>query len=304
MVNEVVNNRQKLECDRWCRNFIIYRIPLKLPGNKGNKKKEELNNGPKSSWWQVSANHWIVRKKRTPSMVNEVVNNRQNWNAIDDVVTSSSIASPLSFQGTKKNEKKGELNNGPRAADDKSQWTAGLLKDTTPSIVDEAINNQHNWNVIDIEHSIPIASQKEEKGPRKLRAAINSGYSRTKRDDSRNIYKEGTTIDWTVPRVAGIKSHDNHWNHRRCPWRKGQKVNKDGRQKRICGMLLTKAYAARQSMNWNVSNSKRRHHEQRTERQGSSSIPQDYRKTIKRQEAKKSRCRCDEGSEDMIEKGN
>jgi len=54
-------------------------------------------------------------------MVNEVVNNRQNWNAIDDVVTSSSIASPLSFQGTKKNEKKGELNNGPRAADDKSQ---------------------------------------------------------------------------------------------------------------------------------------------------------------------------------------
>jgi len=188
MVNEVVNNRQKLECDRWCRNFIIYRIPLKLPGNKGNKKKEELNNGPKSSWWQVSANHWIVRKKRTPSMVNEVVNNRQNWNAIDDVVTSSSIASPLSFQGTKKNEKKGELNNGPRAADDKSQWTAGLLeREGRPQQSTRQQNSWHNWNAIDIEHSISITSQKAEKEPRKLRAVVdkrlhqNKGWQRQKR---------------------------------------------------------------------------------------------------------------------------
>ena len=40
----------------------------------------------------MSANHWIVRKKRTPSTVNEVTNNRHNWNAID-IERSISITS-------------------------------------------------------------------------------------------------------------------------------------------------------------------------------------------------------------------
>ena len=76
-------------------------------------------------------------------MVDEVVNNQQNWNAIDDVVISSSIASPQ-LPGNKGNEEKEELNNDPRAADDKSQQTAGSLKRKGH------LNNQQGDKIADI----------------------------------------------------------------------------------------------------------------------------------------------------------
>jgi len=69
-------------------------------------------------------------------MVDEVVNNRQNWNMIDDIVILSSIVFPY-FQENNRKEEKEELNDSPRAADDK---------------VNKARNNQHNWNAIDIVH--------------------------------------------------------------------------------------------------------------------------------------------------------
>jgi len=67
-------------------------------------------------------------------MVDEVVNNQQNWNGIDDVVISSSIVSPYLLENNR-NEEKEELNDSSRMADDK---------------VDKAINNRYNWNAIDI----------------------------------------------------------------------------------------------------------------------------------------------------------
>jgi len=51
-------------------------------------------------------------------MVDEVVNNQENWNAIDNVVISSSIAS-LYFPENNRNKEKKELNDSLRAADDK-----------------------------------------------------------------------------------------------------------------------------------------------------------------------------------------
>jgi len=59
-----------------------------------------------------------------------------------------------------------------------------------------------------------------------------------------------------IPRVAGIKSHENCWNHRKVPLKKGMKINKDRRQEGSKSMLL-KAYIAGQSMSWDISNGKR-----------------------------------------------
>jgi len=51
-------------------------------------------------------------------MVDEVVNNQENWNAIDNVVIVSSIAS-LYFPENNRNKEKEELNDSLRAADNK-----------------------------------------------------------------------------------------------------------------------------------------------------------------------------------------
>jgi len=53
-------------------------------------------------------------------MVDKMVNNRQNWNTIDDVTISLSIASPIASRKTRKTKKRKNLITGPRAADDKS----------------------------------------------------------------------------------------------------------------------------------------------------------------------------------------
>ena len=52
-------------------------------------------------------------------------------------------------------------------ADNKSQRTAGLLKEKTPSMVDEVVNNQYNWNAIDnvvnyIIYCIPKSQNQDE----------------------------------------------------------------------------------------------------------------------------------------------
>jgi len=44
-------------------------------------------------------------------MVDEVVNNQQNRNAIDDVMISSSIASPVASRKTRKTKKRKNFNN-------------------------------------------------------------------------------------------------------------------------------------------------------------------------------------------------
>ena len=51
-------------------------------------------------------------------MVDEVVNNRQNWNAIDDVTISSSITSPIASEN-KENGEKEELDDKSKRTDDK-----------------------------------------------------------------------------------------------------------------------------------------------------------------------------------------
>ena len=58
-------------------------------------------------------------------MVDKMVNNQENWNRIDDVVISSSLASSY-FPENNRNKEKEELNDSLRIADDK---------------VDKAINN-------------------------------------------------------------------------------------------------------------------------------------------------------------------
>jgi len=54
-----------------------------------------------------------------------------------------------------------------------------------------------------------------------------------------------------IPRAAGIKSCENHWDHQRCPRDKG--VSKDRKQKRIWGKLLNR----RPMLQDNVPNGKR-----------------------------------------------
>jgi len=55
-------------------------------------------------------------------MVDEVVNNQENWNAIDDVVISSSITSSY-FPENNRNKEKEELNDSPRMANNKVNKT-------------------------------------------------------------------------------------------------------------------------------------------------------------------------------------
>jgi len=61
----------------------------------------------------------------------------------------------------------------------------------TPSIVDEAINNQHNRNAIDIVHHNIYHIPKRKKEPRRLRAAINNGCSRTEETIVETSIKKG-----------------------------------------------------------------------------------------------------------------
>jgi len=55
-------------------------------------------------------------------MVDKMVNNQENWNRIDDVVISSSLASSY-FPENNRNKEKEELNDSPRMANNKVNKT-------------------------------------------------------------------------------------------------------------------------------------------------------------------------------------
>src|SRR5712672_2575786 len=90
-----------------------------------------------------------------------------------------------------------------------------------------------------------------------------NGCSKNRRDDSQDVYKERTTIDQMIPRAAGVRDYENHWNHRKVPLKKGTKINKNRKQEGSEGMLLIKGLCHRTIY---IRKAKRRHHEQQASR--------------------------------------
>jgi len=45
--------------------------------------------------------------------------------------------------------------------------------------------------------------------------------------------KKGQQSIKTIPRAAGTKSYENHWNHWKVPLKKGMKINKGQKTRRI-----------------------------------------------------------------------
>jgi len=60
-------------------------------------------------------------------MVDEAINNRQHWNALNYGICHIIRHIPEN----KKDEETKGLDNNPRAAETRNQWTAGLLKEGT-----------------------------------------------------------------------------------------------------------------------------------------------------------------------------
>jgi len=69
--------------------------------------------------------------------------------------------------------------------------------------------------VIDIEHSVSITSQKAEKGPRKLRAAVKQvaapeqRKTKTKETIVETSTRKGQQWIKAIPRATGIKNYEN-----------------------------------------------------------------------------------------------
>ena len=67
--------------------------------------------------------------------------------------------------------------------------------------------------------------------------------TKTKRDDSRDVYKERTAIDQTIPKAAGIKNYEELLESSESALEEGNE-NQEGSK----SMLLIKAYVAGQSI--------------------------------------------------------
>jgi len=67
--------------------------------------------------------------------------------------------------------------------------------------------------------------------------------TKTKRDDSRDVYKERTAIDQMIPKVAGIKNYEEPLESSESALEEGNE-NQEGSK----SMLLIKAYVAGQSI--------------------------------------------------------
>jgi len=89
MVDETINNRQTTGMHWTMRHITLFIASQKARGQKG---RNDLTTT--QEWLKTRISEPLGCWKKAPSMVDEVVNNRQNWNVIDDVEISSSIVSP------------------------------------------------------------------------------------------------------------------------------------------------------------------------------------------------------------------
>jgi len=86
-------------------------------------KDKGLNKWSKKGWHQGSVKLLDCWKKK-PSIVDKEINNWQNWNAMNNELHYSS-------HPQKQRQRMEWLDNNPRAAEIKNQWTTGLLDEGT-----------------------------------------------------------------------------------------------------------------------------------------------------------------------------